>query len=514
MARAGALLSVFGTLLLTQPLIAQEIPTEGNPTVVNESESTAPALGNPIISKASLEDTYQSELDKWMLQAYEGDPEAQFKVGALFTNDQFQTADLEQSAYWYKQAARQGHALAQYNLGHQYLTGSGVKRSETEAMKWWLKSAEQDHPLAQFNIGRAYYLGIGLDEDHALSKLWFRRAAKNNEPKSIEILEQLGWTLDGPVTQSNSDTESIASLVSGDEANSVPSNTVVDQKTLQAGLDDLTQATNPIAVYTNPSPRAVLIAILDVRNQLNVISSTSEWTKVSHPNGFPVWVHRDFVDVSDDIGVITGNSVNARSVPLLTNGSIVGKLNTGETLSILDTRDEWYRLMSPRRFNAWVKTEDFNLKGASNNVEAAEPIVELTETSTEANTPSSASQEITEDPDNENENDNDWLFSQASDRYTLQLASFNDPNKIAEFKSRKKFKGSQHLHSFTSLSKDKNWTYFIYGSYSNAVEAKQSREDIGQKLAWVRSFGKLQQNRCVAWKKQIPAPKELNKYCS
>jgi len=94
--------------------------------------------------------------------------------------------------YWYKQAARQGHALAQYNLGHQYLTGIGVKRSESDAMKWWLKAALQDHPLAQFNVGRGYYLGIGLSEDQSQSKYWFKRAAQNQEPKSIEILEQLG----------------------------------------------------------------------------------------------------------------------------------------------------------------------------------------------------------------------------------------------------------------------------------------------------------------------------------
>ena len=56
-----------------------------------------------------------------MLAAYEGDRDAQFKVGVLFTNDQFSEPDYEQAVYWYKQAARQGHPLAQYNLGHQYL---------------------------------------------------------------------------------------------------------------------------------------------------------------------------------------------------------------------------------------------------------------------------------------------------------------------------------------------------------------------------------------------------------
>lgn len=487
--------------------------------------STAP------IGRQALEIDYQSELDKWMLQAYEGDRDAQFKVGALFTNDQFQSADMEQAVYWYKQAARQGHAMAQYNLGHQYLTGVGVKRDEDEAMKWWLKAAEQEHPLAQFNVGRAYYLGIGLQEDHSQSKLWFQRAAKNNEPKSIDILSQLNWSTDDPVIASSvissketpdpiDDTSAREALspaseqkqeqepvTAQKEQSAVPDNTP-EPKAANEGVQALSK---PIAVYTNPSKRAVLIAILDARDQLVVSDSGAQWTKVRNAEGLPVWVHQDFIRVTDDIGTIRGNAVNARSVPLITKGSIVGRLNDGEKLAVLDKRDKWFRAMSPNRFHAWVKTEDFqsDRQTAVAATESAAPADDST-ASEELET------ELKTDPQTVSDslNNNDWLFSQSADSYTLQLASFNEPAKIAEFQARKKFVNNSNLHGFTSVSKGKEWTYFAYGSYSSSDEAKQAREEIGQKLAWIRSFSKLQQNRCIAWKKQIPAPKELNKYCS
>jgi len=478
-----------------------------------DTDAQTPSAVAPT-SRQALEVDYQAELDKWMLQAYEGDRDAQFKVGALFTNDQFQTADMEQAVYWYKQAARQGHALAQYNLGHQYLTGVGVKRNEAEAMKWWLKAAEQGHPLAQFNIGRAYYLGIGLDEDHSQSKLWFRRAAKNNEPKSIDILKQLNWATDEAVAltsdtsskPSSQDTKLSLEQLAGQSNSQTPTTPLQQTETeaeadttpaLKEAEDALQAPSTPIAVYTNPAKRSVLIAILDIRNQLVSASSTPEWTKVTNPNGFPVWVHQDFIEVADDIGMISGNAVNARSVPLITNGSIVGQLNDGETLAVLDKRNDWYRVRSPNRFYAWVKTDDFQAKAQAES----EPINTSTSNVVSAETAKRF-------------NDNDWLFSQTSDNYTLQLASFDDPAKVAEFRSRKKFANNLKLHEFTSSSKGKKWTYFAYGSYPNSDEAKQAREQIGQKLAWIRSFGKLQQNRCIAWKKQIPAPKELNKYCS
>lgn len=490
-------------------------------------ETRTPSSPAPI-GRQALEIDYQTELDKWMLQAYEGDRDAQFKVGALFTNNQFQSADMEQAVYWYKQAARQGHALAQYNLGHQYLTGIGVKRNEAEAMKWWLKAAEQEHPLAQFNIGRAYYLGIGLKEDHSQSKLWFQRAAKNNEPKSIDILTQLNWAANEPAAESSeassaSETQTPRSDAISSEAQSPEPQeeliSVAEQadRSEQAGSPpaantadtDAQALARPIAVYTDPAKRSVLIAILDIRDQLVVSDSGAEWTKVRNVEGFPVWVHQDFIQITDDIGTIRGNAVNARSVPLITKGSIVGRLNDGEKLAVLDKRKGWFRLMSPNRFHAWVKTKDFQ----------NEQQISTAPTQNSAPTQSPV-QKYDSAADNGSQtvsgsfNNNDWLFSQSSDNYTLQLASFNEPAKVAEFQSRKKFVNNRNLHGFTSVSKGKEWTYFAYGSYASSDEAKQAREEIGQKLAWIRSFSKLQQNRCIAWKKQIPAPKELNKYCS
>jgi len=506
------------------------------------SHSQTDATGSA--SSTSLESEYQKELDRWMLQAYEGDRDAQFKVGVLFTNDQFKSADMGQSAYWYKQAARQGHALAQYNLGHQYLTGTGVKRNEREAMKWWLKAAEQDHPLAQFNIGRAYYLGIGLEEDHDQSRLWFRRAAKNNEPKSIDILQQLGWSEAGDsqiLTKKEGFDEPVASIPSATRtsvriASIAPSQTAqsepIEETTDSAPVEPTPvtgspptqpvaeEVTEPIAVYTNPAKRSVLITILNIRDQLNVVNTTPEWTEVTNDSGFPVWVHQDYIVVADDIGTIQGSSVNARSVPLITSGTIVGQLNDTETLAVIDKKNAWYRVRSPNRFKAWVKTDEFNRKPkpSSGNSAIKNNITKINTTNSEisnaVNATQNAQAKTVVSSDATNSDDNDWLFSQAADAYTLQLASFDEAAKIAEFRSRKKFQNNPNLRSFTSYSRDITWTYFLYGAFDSSEAAKQARTEINQKLAWVRSFGKLQQNRCVAWKKQIPAPRELNKYCS
>ena len=49
---------------------------------------------------------------------------------------------------WWRSAAEQGHARAQFNLGIMYDNGRGVPGEDAEAMMWWRSAAEQDYPKA------------------------------------------------------------------------------------------------------------------------------------------------------------------------------------------------------------------------------------------------------------------------------------------------------------------------------------------------------------------------------
>ena len=56
---------------------------------------------------------------------------------------------------WYRKAAEQNFAEAQYNLGVCYDNGQGVAKDYAEAVKWYRKAAEQNHAQAQYNLGVA-----------------------------------------------------------------------------------------------------------------------------------------------------------------------------------------------------------------------------------------------------------------------------------------------------------------------------------------------------------------------
>ncbi|MCX6631984.1 MAG: tetratricopeptide repeat protein, partial [Candidatus Solibacter sp.] len=49
--------------------------------------------------------------------------------------------------------AEKGDAAAQDGLGHIYSQGQGVPQDFTKAVRWWRKAADQGHADAQFNLG-------------------------------------------------------------------------------------------------------------------------------------------------------------------------------------------------------------------------------------------------------------------------------------------------------------------------------------------------------------------------
>ena len=50
----------------------------------------------------------------------------------------YQAGDFTEALKWYRKAAEQGHAIAQYIVGHSYLRGKGVTKDDAEAVKWRL----------------------------------------------------------------------------------------------------------------------------------------------------------------------------------------------------------------------------------------------------------------------------------------------------------------------------------------------------------------------------------------
>ena len=62
--------------------------------------------------------------------------------------------------------------------GSMYATGLGVPQDDAEAGRWYRLAAEQGEASAQYNLGVRYDRGLGVLQDHAEAARWYRLAAE------------------------------------------------------------------------------------------------------------------------------------------------------------------------------------------------------------------------------------------------------------------------------------------------------------------------------------------------
>ena len=99
--------------------------------------------------------------------------------------------DDAEAMRWFRLAAEQGLAEAQFNLGVGYAIGDGVPEDDTEAVRWYRLAAEQGYALAQFGLGFMYTKGEGVIKDAVMAHMWFNLAGANGFEAAREVRDDL-----------------------------------------------------------------------------------------------------------------------------------------------------------------------------------------------------------------------------------------------------------------------------------------------------------------------------------
>src|SRR5688572_10449642 len=118
------------------------------------------------------------------------DADVQFGMGLRFANAGA-SPDFAQAAAWYRKAADQSHALAQFNLAMMYAKGQGMARDDAESVIWFGKAARQGDAGAQFYLGKTCHRAslAGVPEHASESRIeaykWFHLAAAQGYRGSV-----------------------------------------------------------------------------------------------------------------------------------------------------------------------------------------------------------------------------------------------------------------------------------------------------------------------------------------
>ena len=75
-----------------------------------------------------------------------------------------------------------------------YYQGKGVAQDHKQAAAWWRRAADQDFAQAQYNLGALCYEGKGVAQDHKQAAAWYRRAADQGDAQAKAALQKLQQT--------------------------------------------------------------------------------------------------------------------------------------------------------------------------------------------------------------------------------------------------------------------------------------------------------------------------------
>ena len=96
--------------------------------------------------------------------------------------------DFAEAVRWYRLAADQGHAAAQFSLGLRHSNGQGVLQDDRQAAAWYRLAADQGLAEAQAVLGQLSGTGRGVPQDDAEAARWYRHV-------SVAIEKRIGGHL-------------------------------------------------------------------------------------------------------------------------------------------------------------------------------------------------------------------------------------------------------------------------------------------------------------------------------
>jgi len=178
-----------------------------------------------------------AEVQELWLAAQQGDAEAQFKLGDALEYGKGIYRDTEEAIYWFRQAAKQGHIQAKYQLSrhpkneeslfwlHQ-LAEQGYAEAQldlaqtyrekdiTQFIYWLRQAAEQEDTVneltpelagfespqnrARNELGRLYQFGKeGVAKDYEQAILWYKKAAEHGSQRAKSSVESLQQQIQG-----------------------------------------------------------------------------------------------------------------------------------------------------------------------------------------------------------------------------------------------------------------------------------------------------------------------------
>ena len=132
--------------------------------------------------------------------ANQGYAPAEYELGRIYLYGRGVNIDYAQALVWERKAAEQGDPRAQRDLAFMYERGFGVEADPAKAAEWNQKAATQGNAEAQLHLAKALDEGSGVNKDAQEARRWYSKAARQEQPAAqLELARQFAGQGNCPV---------------------------------------------------------------------------------------------------------------------------------------------------------------------------------------------------------------------------------------------------------------------------------------------------------------------------
>ena len=160
--------------------------------VASISECAKELTKKSYYSSKPIKEEDRKKFESHELLAKQGNAIAQYEVGKMYYKGIGVKKNPNTAIKWLKLSSENGNSEASMFLSMIYSTGLGITRNYKESKKWLKLSANMGNVKAQFSLGGHYmYGGEGFLKDYVLAHKWYNVAMANGDRMARHFIEHL-----------------------------------------------------------------------------------------------------------------------------------------------------------------------------------------------------------------------------------------------------------------------------------------------------------------------------------
>jgi uncharacterized protein len=135
---------------------------------------------------------YEAAAKQFAPLADGGNAVAQERLAIMYFYGRGVPEDEDKALQWARRSADQGNLDAMYFIGNMYVFGDRLPKSvqdpDQEAARWYFEAARKGHAEAEYGLGLLFLAGKGVVQDQEEAMRWIRSAADHGHSGAKSFL--------------------------------------------------------------------------------------------------------------------------------------------------------------------------------------------------------------------------------------------------------------------------------------------------------------------------------------